>query len=153
MCITISSASPVQSPNQPFSRISLVFPLIPHTPQFVFTITRGSKSATSHLMLPNSFSPGVTIQSNSPATPGAFDSDLTSLSTSAGENPVTKIGHFVASSSGMTGPHSVGETIWRTGLPFSSTEVGEGNPNPGEKRTKASVYGSNVSRKRWCTSM
>src|SRR5277367_5058305 len=77
---------------------ALLFPRIAHTPQFVLTITLGSKSATSHFSLPNAFGPGVTTHSNSPATPGAVESDRTSLSTSVGENPVTTIGHPVDSS-------------------------------------------------------
>ena len=69
-----------------------------------------------------------------------LDSDFTSRSTSAGENPVTKIGHFVARSWGRTGPHSVGDATWRRGSPVASlTELGEGKPSPGENRKKQSV--------------
>lgn len=108
-------------------------------PQFVFTMTRGSKSATSHFSLPKALGPGVTTHSNSPATPGAVDSDFMSRSTSAGEKPVTKIGHFDARSIGRTGPHSVGEEICKSGSPFSSMDVWDGKPNPGEKKKKQSL--------------
>src|SRR5260370_24867273 len=122
------------------SRTSLRLPRIPHIPQFVFTITLGSKSATSHFSLPNAFSPGVITQSNSPATPGARDIDLISRSTSAGENPVTKIGHFVDNRSGRTGSHSVGDSICSRGSPVTSdVDVGDGNPKPGENMKKRSV--------------
>jgi len=122
------------------SRISLLLPLMPQTPQFVFTITLGSKSATSHFSLPNVFGPGVTTHSNSPATSDAVDNDRTSLSISAGEKPVTNIGHLLARSIGRTGPHSVGEAICRTGSKSSDVDVGEGNPKPGEKKEKTGRY-------------
>lgn len=144
--INATRVSRNQNPNALRSRTSRRLPRIPHTPQFVLTITLGSKSATSHFSLPNAFSPGVITQSNSPATPGAIDIDLMSRSTSVGENPVTKIGHFVANRSGRTGPHSLGDSICNKGSPVTSeTEVGDGKPKPGENMTKRSVYGSNVS--------
>lgn len=118
---------------------SLLFPLIPQIPQLVLTMTLGSKSATSHFSLPNALGPGVMTHSNSPATSGATDRDRTSRSTSVGENPVTKMGHLLASSMGSTGPHSVGDAICRRGSPFSAKESGEGNPNPGEKKKKTSL--------------
>src|SRR6266404_9795693 len=135
------------------SRTSRRLPRMPHTPQFALTITLGSKSATSHFSLPNAFSPGVITQSNSPATPRALDIDLTSRSTSVGENPVTNIGHLVANKSGRTGPHSVSDSICNKGsLVTSEIEVGDGKPKPGENMKKRSVYGSNVSWNCACTS-
>lgn len=123
---------------------SLLFPRIPQTPQLVLTITLGSKSATSHFSLPKVFGPGVITHSNSPATSGAVDNDRTSLSTSVGENPVTKTGHLLASNMGKTGPHSVGDAICRRGFESLEVDSGEGNPNPGEKKKKRSLYGSRV---------
>lgn len=108
-------------------------------PQLVFTMTLGSKSATSHFSLPKALGPGVMTHSNSPATSGAIERDRTSLSTSVGENPVIKMGHLLARSIGSTGPHSVGDAICNIGSPFSAKESGDGNPKPGEKKKNISL--------------
>lgn len=135
-----------------YSLISLLFPLIPQMPQFVFTMTLGSKSATSHFSLPNAFSPGVTTQSNSPATPSQVASARTSRSTSVGLKPVTNTAHLVCRSSGSVPPHVSGSATWRSGSPAAvSAPDAEGKPRPGEKRKKTSVYGSSESASAGCT--
>jgi hypothetical protein len=125
--------------NQFLFQTSQTFPLTTHRPQFVFTMTLGSKSATSHFSLPNRFSPGVTAHSNSPATPETCSRERISLLTCAGENYVANIAHLVARSA-VTNWVPTQEAICKPGLPSSSeTNAGEGKPNLKEKRKNTSV--------------